>query len=476
MSTELCRSAPASTRTRGAPISPSWATSHPRSGEHSVAARSQPGEVRHRRARDESDGRAARQVRATSSNQRAAASSIADDAGRRIAHPAVLVPRADQPVRGEGRGQRAAHHPAVEAARLAGHQARLDDARPGHRRPRPRRSPSSGMRAGMPGAASRRRPTRGMRRSASESSQRRAWATAAVSSGRESSCVIRQCVTRVIAAAHRSAAGSDRFDHDADRVDALGDERHRRPSAAPRRCDHRIELGRVQPVAHRELHQQFGTGESGSRGRRAPAASRRAPPPPPTTRGTPASTSGSSNDGHPRLSGRERAERRADARRTCVGEPGSIDDERSSLGGDRQSDARQRRSGSGGRPHSSRACVSIEVKAGSTGRPSGPAAVTSDSSCVLSTSCPCAPTPSSPRVASSGSSSRASCSASTTSATPTSRGTESADRLDHPRRRRCRRRRHPGSAWNERPSHGTPALSAVLSAISGPRRPAPRAG
>ena len=94
-------------------------------GEHGVPARREPGEVRHRRAGHEPDGRPARKVQRI---EQPPPRRILDrhDAGRRIPHPRVLIPGAHQPVGGERRGQSATHHPAEEPAGWTGHQSRLD--------------------------------------------------------------------------------------------------------------------------------------------------------------------------------------------------------------------------------------------------------------------------------------------------------------------------------------------------------------
>ena len=81
--------------------------------------------------------------------------------------------------------------------------------------------------------------------------------------------------------------------------------------------------------------------------------------------------------------------------------------------------------------------ASTEVKAGSTGRPSGPATVTIESSWVLSTVWPKAPTPSSPRSATSGIEQALAVQSRHDLRDPQLARAEPPDRLDQPRRRRA---------------------------------------
>ena len=124
ISTELCTSAPTSTRTRGAPCRPSRSTSQPARSSTRYRAAARPEKLAMVAPGGPADAAARRQVQQL---EQPAGRHVAQRGhrGRDLAQRRVLVPRAGQPVGAEGSRQGAADDEAEEPAGAHRHQARL---------------------------------------------------------------------------------------------------------------------------------------------------------------------------------------------------------------------------------------------------------------------------------------------------------------------------------------------------------------
>ena len=120
-----CRSAPTSTVIRGAPVRPSVSRSQPARVSTSCRPAARPVKLAIVAAGHEPDVGRRRQLEQV--EQPGGRDLLGGGrAGRHEAHAGVLVPGADQPVRGQCRGQGAADHPAEEPAGRDRHQRGLD--------------------------------------------------------------------------------------------------------------------------------------------------------------------------------------------------------------------------------------------------------------------------------------------------------------------------------------------------------------